>query len=165
MEDKSHLTEEIRAKIKARAEAVSSDEEDSERDRGRVLFVDDDDEEDIRITQARDIFEDDDEAFFGPSRISEEEEEDDDDRIEREPKLEKIEERGAGPVLNLRSNQPILYRAYVERAQVFDKSSRGTKERKALKERLGDGSLADDLLESWRLMLERDVCAILFDFT
>lgn len=51
--------------------------------------------------------------------------------------------------------EKVLHRAYLEHVGVFEKRARRTKERQELKDKTG--GMADDLLESWKAMFDRDV--------
>ncbi|EGG12054.1 uncharacterized protein MELLADRAFT_76541 [Melampsora larici-populina 98AG31] len=168
MDDKSHLTDEVRAKIKARAEAVTSDEEEEDETDQRaplIILGDSDGDEPGGKNQVMiDIFSDDDEAFLPTkvgSRALREGVEDESDEEEEAPIQSKNESpilttNTNGNILSHRANQPILYKAYLENPEVFNRSSRGSQPRNRLKEKLEGGIVADDLLESWRIMFERN---------
>ncbi|KAG0148099.1 hypothetical protein CROQUDRAFT_714684, partial [Cronartium quercuum f. sp. fusiforme G11] len=142
LDDKSALTDQVRAKMKARVEAITSDEEEEEEAEGIIKEL---------KKKTNDIFSDDDEAFFVPKTINEPEEE------EEEEDVKKINLNNTKNPLTNRSNLLILYKTYIENPNVFNKSSRHTKIRKDLLNKLEGGeNLADDLLESWRVMLERN---------
>ncbi|KAH9823209.1 hypothetical protein DFH28DRAFT_1172419 [Melampsora americana] len=169
MDDKSHLTDEIRAKIKARAEALSSDEEEEDLKEAPLIILGDSDGDETQ-PQGRedqttiDIFSDDDEAFI-PTKLGSralregvEDESDEEDEspigIQNETHLPTTNKNGN--ILSNRANQPILYKFYIENPEVFNRSSRGSQERNRLKDKLEGGMVADDLLESWRIMFERN---------
>lgn len=154
------MTESIRQRIIARAEAPSSDDEDPEGEadefgRPRGIFGLDDDDDAEKGKRVVDIFDSDyEDPDLGPMPSIAR-------RAGDSSSSSDSEEEPIAPGSGFTpSVEKVLHQAYVSDVGVFEKKARGSAGRKALREKVGD--VADDLLEAWKVMFDRDVRSLFF---
>ncbi|OAV93891.1 hypothetical protein PTTG_27136 [Puccinia triticina 1-1 BBBD Race 1] len=171
MNDKSHLTKEMKNQIKARLERIEDEERAAEAERSELVIYSDD-EEDAQdektkrvLEQVVDIFSDDDHRF----KVGHEDGDDLSDpeepsrpssplpaaaRSQARGKAAAPEQQSSG--LDARSlDEAVLCAVYLDDPAVFLPSARGSKRRLALKDRLLS-TKQDDLIEAWKTMFERN---------
>ncbi|EFP76649.1 uncharacterized protein PGTG_02110 [Puccinia graminis f. sp. tritici CRL 75-36-700-3] len=184
LNDKSHLTKEMKRQMKARLERIE-DEEEKRDESGRteqVLLYSDDEEDEGKNEQAMgvDIFSDDDHRF----NLRQDSDESDPEDAASQSSSSSSSSSSPTPPANARSkptrgrankalqqpeqrNRPqnesegwgvdeeVLCSFYLNDPRVFLPASRSSKSRVALKARL-KGPKQDDLIEAWKTMFERN---------
>jgi hypothetical protein len=184
LNDKSHLTKEMKRQMKARLERIEDEEErrdESERTEQVLLYSDDDDDDDEgknEQTVGVDIFSDDDHRFNLRQDSDESDPEDSASqsssssssppppanapskptrgRANKAPKQPDQRNKPQNESEGWGVDEEVLCSFYLDDPRVFLPASRSSKSRVALKARL-KGPKQDDLIEAWKTMFERNV--------